>query len=202
MKKILKIAVTGSAGSGKSLVCKRFGQLGLVILDCDQIARQIVEPGEPAYKKVVALFGEGILQKNKEFDRLKLRNIIVDQPDKRAQLEGILHPGILDELWIQIKTAAFDKEYAVAVEVPLLFELSMEKQFDVTVTVAAKEVDLVKRISCRDDVPQASAQKVLDLQMPQQHKIDRSDYVIWNAGKTQELYDAVDNLYMDIKKNS
>ena len=75
---ILKIAVTGSAGSGKSLVCQRFKEIGLVTLDCDIIARQVVEPGMPGFKKIVDLFGQKVVQKQGTLDRAKLRNIIVN----------------------------------------------------------------------------------------------------------------------------
>jgi dephospho-CoA kinase len=200
--KILKIAVTGSAGSGKSLVCRRLKELGLVTLDCDQIARQIVEPGKPAYNKVKGLFGNGVVQKDLQLYRSKLRALILEKPLLRKKMEGILHPEILDELFLQIKTTEYKKEKAVAVEVPLLFELDMGIQFDVTITVAAKDSDLAVRISSRDGVSLENAQKILDLQMPQSEKIQRSDHVISNNGTTRELFDSVDELYARLKKNS
>jgi len=198
---ILKIAVTGSAGSGKSIVCRRFNELGLVTLDCDQIAREVVEPGKPAYNKVVALFGNDVVLENRQLDRLKLRNIIVDKPGLRKKMEGILHPQILKDLFLQIETADYKKEKAVAVEVPLLFELDMNIAFDVSITVAAKDGDLIQRISSRDSVSTESAKKILDLQLAQEEKIKRSDFVLWNKGTLQELFDSVDKLYAQLKKN-
>ena len=76
--KILKIAVTGSAGSGKSLVCNCFKTIGLVTLDCDVIARQVVEPGTTGFEKVVALFGQKVVNKQGSLDRAGLRSIIID----------------------------------------------------------------------------------------------------------------------------
>ncbi len=76
--KILKIAITGSAGSGKSLVCQRLGQTGVATLDCDYIARKVVEPAMPGFTKIVELFGKKVIQKNGTLDRAMLRAIIVN----------------------------------------------------------------------------------------------------------------------------
>ena len=138
--KILRIAITGSAGSGKSLVCRRFKTIGLVTLDCDVIARQVVEPGKPGFKKIVEVFGRSVLEKTGTLDRVLLRNIIVDDAILRKKMEDILHPQILMEMVSQIENAVYKDKKAVAVEVPLLFELGMEKQFDATVVVVLQSI--------------------------------------------------------------
>jgi dephospho-CoA kinase len=199
MKK-LKIAVTGSAGSGKSLVCKRLKEIGLVTLDCDIIARQIVEPGMPGFKKIVELFDQKIVGKQGTLDRARLRNIIVNNSLLRQKMEDILHPQIIKEMIFQIENAEATDKNAVVVEVPLLFELGMEKQFDVTIAVTAQELDLIKRISDRDNVAKKEAQKILDLQMSQEDKMTRADYVIFNKGSRSELFESVDNLFDIIQK--
>ena len=198
--KILRIAVTGSAGSGKSLVCKRFKTIGLVTLDCDVIARQVVEPGMPGFEKIVEVFGQSVVQKQGTLDRTLLRNIIVDDAILRKKMEDILHPQILSEMVFQIENAMYKDKKAVAVEVPLLFELGMEKQFDVTIVVAAQDMDLVKRISKRDKVSKENAQKMLDLQMAQEDKMAMADHVVINKGTMAELFESVDNLFDKIQK--
>ncbi|SDU22123.1 dephospho-CoA kinase [Desulfobacula phenolica] len=198
--KILRIAVTGSAGSGKSLVCRRFKEIGLVTLDCDVIARQVVEPGMQGFTKITQLFGQEIVLKDGSLDRPRLRNIIVNDPKMRKKMEDILHPQIIKEMAAQMKNAAYTDKKAVAVEVPLLFELGMEKQFDVTIVVTANDPDLVKRISDRDKVTLKDAQKMLDLQMPQEEKTVKADYVIINKGTSSELFESVDNLFEEIQK--
>ena len=198
--KILRIAVTGSAGSGKSIVCERFKAIGLVTLDCDIIARQVVEPGMPGFKKIVEVFGQKMVQKDGTLDRAGLRHVIVEDAILRKKMEDILHPQIAVEMVSQIENAVYKKEKAVAVEVPLLFELGMEKQFDVTIVVAAQDMDLVKRISKRDKVSKENAQKVLDLQMAQKDKIAMADHVVINTGTMAELFESVDNLFGKIKK--
>jgi dephospho-CoA kinase len=198
--KILKIAVTGSAGSGKSLVCKRFKEIGLVTLDCDRIARQVVAPGEPGFKDIVQLLGQGVLSGTGELDRPKLRNLIINDPGIRKKVESLLHPRILDQMMLQISNADYSDIKAVAVEVPLLFESGMDQFFDLTIAVMAKDQDLVKRISRRDQVKKTDAQKMLDLQMSQKEKAARADHVILNLGTSVELFESVDNLFQKIQK--
>ncbi|WP_299976406.1 dephospho-CoA kinase [Desulfobacula sp.] len=198
--KILRIAVTGSAGSGKSLVCQRFKEIGLVTLDCDVIARYVVEPGEEAFEKVVELFGQKVVRKEGTLDRATLRNIIMNDSLLRQKMENILHPQIIKEMVSQIENAEIKDKKAVVVEVPLLFELGMEEQFDITIAVMAKDMDLIKRISDRDNVTKKDAQKILDLQMSQENKMTRADYVILNEGKRSELFESVDNLFNKIQK--
>lgn len=198
--KILKIAVTGSAGSGKSLVCRRLGQIGVKTLDCDKIARQVVEPGTQGFNEVVELFGRSIIQEQGTLDRARLRNKIVRDPKMRKQMEDILHPRIMKEMLVQMETAVYPDKQAVAVEVPLLFETGMDRLFDVTIMVMADDHDLVRRISKRDTVSQTDAQKMLGLQMSQQEKSQRADHVIANRGTLPELFDSVDDLFDRIQK--
>ena len=199
---ILKIGVTGSAGSGKSLVCRAFKQLGLVTLDCDRIARQVVEPGQKAYNKVVSIFGTDVVAGDNGLDRAKLRKIIVSHPDLRKQLEGVLHPIIIEEMVRQMETADYESQSACAVEVPLLFELGMEAYFDVIVTVVTEEADLIERICGRDNVDEDAAKKMLALQMNQDEKVKRADYVISNQGRAGDLLSAVSSLYEKLVINS
>ena len=198
--KILKIAVTGSAGSGKSLVCKRLKEIGLVTLDCDRIARQVVAPGEPGFKDIVQLLGQEVLSETGGLDRPMLRNLIINDPDIRKKVEGLLHPRILEQMMLQIKTADYTDIKAVAVEVPLLFESGMDQFFDFTIAVMARNQDLVKRISRRDRVKETDAQKMLGLQMSQEEKTARADHVIFNLGTSAELFESVDILFHKIQK--
>jgi dephospho-CoA kinase len=199
-KKIFKIAVTGSAGSGKSLVCKRFRELGLETLDCDIIARQVVEPGEAGFKDIVETFGHDVILNQGGLDRSKLRNLIINDDNMRKKMEAILHPRILEQMMLQISTADYKDIKAVAVEVPLLFESGMDQFFDVTIAVMAKDQDLIKRISERDKVKEIDAKKMLSLQMPQEEKMKRADHILYNTGTNSELFESVDILFNKIQK--
>lgn len=198
--KILKIAVTGSAGSGKSLVCKRLNELGLVTLDCDIIARQVVEPGEPGFQGIIDLIGRDVVSGAGGLDRPKLRKLIINDPDLRKKVEDILHPMILEQMMTRISTADYKDIKAVAVEVPLLFESGMDRFFDVSIAVVARDQDLVKRIAGRDGVKESDAEKMIRLQMPQEEKKARADHILLNSGTSAELFESVDNLFAEIQK--
>ena len=198
--KFLKIGVTGSAGSGKSLICEGFRRIGLVTLDCDQIARQVVEPGEPAYERVVEIFGSRVVAADRTLDRAALRNIIVADAKQREFLESILHPVINREMIRQMDEAILVKKKSCAVEVPLLFELGMEILFDVTIVVTAAREVLVTRISTRDGVSPDSAAKMLDIQMPQSEKMQKADFIIENSGDPAAIFSSVNFLYQKLVK--
>jgi len=137
---------------------------------------------------------EGIL------NRAMLRSIIVKNSILRKKMENILHPQILKEMIFQIENREYSNKKAVAVEVPLLFESGMEKYFDITIVVTAREMNLVKRISDRDNVTRENAQKMLNLQMAQEDKAEMADYRISNKGTRSELFESVDNLFDKIEK--
>ncbi|WP_321416498.1 dephospho-CoA kinase [uncultured Desulfobacter sp.] len=192
---MLKIGVTGSAGSGKSLVCEGFRRIGLETLDCDEIARQVVAPGRIAYYQVVNSFGSHIVSSDGALDRSALRRMILTTEGSREKLESILHPIIISETVRLMNEAVQLKQKSCAVEVPLLFELGMEDLFDVVVVVTASDSTLVDRISCRDGVDKESAQKLLAIQMPQSEKVKKADCVIENTGEPKAVFRAVNDLY-------
>lgn len=195
---MLKIGVTGSAGSGKSLVCEGFRRIGLVTLDCDEIARQVVEPGQVGYDLVVKAFGSEVVAPDRTLDRPALRRMIVSTKGSREKLESILHPIIISETVRLMEEAVHSKQKSCAVEVPLLFELGMENLFDVVVVVTASDSTLVERISRRDGVNRESAQKLLAIQMPQSEKVRKADYVIENRGEPEAVFKSVDGLYQKL----
>ncbi len=197
---IFKIAVTGSAGSGKSIVCKRFIELGLIIFDCDKIARQVVEPGEQACKDIIKFFGKGVSFSDNSLNRPELRKIISQDVKKRKTLESIVHPAIFKKLFSEIEKIESKGVQSVVVEVPLLFESNIETKFNYIITVAGHNEELVTRIMKRDLVSQKEAKNILKIQLSQKEKIERSDSVIWNISGIDELQSSVDLLFKKIKK--
>ncbi len=197
----LIIGVTGSAGSGKSLVCRRLGELGMATLDCDRIARQVVEPGEEGLAQLIERFGPELLDKTGRLDRKALRKILVDDEQQRTEIENILHPLIREKMCGQMEEVLYKcGKKAVAVEVPLLFETNLAQLFDVTIAVTAEKAKLAQRISRRDHVSEAEAGKILALQMSQEEKSGRADHVITNSGTLSQLFDSVDKLFDKLEK--
>lgn len=199
--KRLKIAVTGSAGSGKSLVCRRLDQIGVKTLDCDKIARQVVEPGQKGLEELVKTYGTDICTPDGGLDRKHLRAILVRDDTQKKVIEQILHPLIQEKMCCQMEKALYIKGVeAVAVEVPLLFESGMDTLFDKTIAVIGEPDQLVQRISGRDNVSDADAKRLLDLQMSQQEKQARADHILKNTGSESQLFESVDKLFEKIQK--
>lgn len=197
---ILTTAVTGSAGSGKSIVGKKLAQLGMAGFDCDRIAREIVEPGMPAFQRIHRLLGDESVAPDGTLDRARLRRMISEDPKVRKQMEEILHPLILDTLFSRIKAAETRGYQAAVAEVPLLFEQDLEDRFDLAIAVVSDPEILLQRIMERDGVDRRSAEKILALQLDQQDKRRRADIVIENNAGINDLYLEVERVFGEIEK--
>lgn len=189
------VAVTGGAGSGKSLVCRYLAQKGVYLVNADQIAREVVMPGTEGLKKVGDHFGPSILKADGSLDRAALRREILADDKSRRDLEAILHPEILALMKSRIQAASKTGCDVVAAEVPLLFELGMATQFDKTVLVKARRDIKVKRLTARDHVSETDAGRLLDLQMSDAEKEKLADIVIENNGTVEELIKNVDRVH-------
>lgn len=191
----LTVAVTGGAGSGKSLVCERLVRRGGGLINADQVARDVVKPGTEGLNEIVDHFGMSVLTEDGVLDRAALRRRILSNADDRRALETILHPRILSEMENRIK-ASHDAGCALVVaEVPLLFELDMASRFDKVVLVKAERHIKVMRLTRRDNVSEEDAQRLLDIQTADDIKEKQSDFVIENNGSKEELIKCVDRLY-------
>ncbi|MEA3279871.1 MAG: dephospho-CoA kinase [Thermodesulfobacteriota bacterium] len=195
MSKIEKIAVTGSAGSGKTTVCSRFQELGLRVINADVLAREVVFPGSTAYKKIINYFGEKVLNDDATLNRRMLRHSIIHDDIARKSLEHFMHPEIIKLMKTQITAAEKDGNSVVVVEVPLLFELDMESWFDETIVVIAKRELRLKRLMDRDNISRSDAKNLLDIQMPDEEKAGRADLVLQNNGSVEQLIELVDVYY-------
>jgi dephospho-CoA kinase len=202
IKKVLKVAVTGGAGSGKSSVCNRLKELGITIISSDALAREAVAPGSTAHKKIINYFGEKVLLNDGKLNRQMLRRIIVNDGAARRSLEQFIHPEISKLMHRKIAQAEQNGDRVVAVEVPLLFELGMEKQFDLVVVVSADPNLRVKRLMDRDKVSREDAEELLNVQMPDREKEKRGGVVVSNNGSTEQLINSVDRLYEKFLKNA
>jgi len=202
IKKMFKIAVTGGAGSGKSSVCNRLKELGITIISSDALAREAVAPGAAAHEKILNYFGEKVVLSDGKLNRQMLRRIIVNDDTARRSLERFIHPEISKLMQQKMAQAEQNGGRVVAVEVPLLFELGMEKQFDLIVIVSADPKLRVKRLMDRDKVSREDAEELLNVQMPDQEKVKRGGFVLSNNGSTEQLISAVNRLYENLLKIS
>jgi dephospho-CoA kinase len=196
-KKILKVAVTGGAGSGKTSVCKRLKELGVKVISADELAREAVAPGSTAFKKIVHYFGKTVLLSDGTLNRKKLRRMITDD-DARLAMERFIHHEIEKLILKNVVCAEKEGCRMVVIEVPLLFELGMKEKFDWVVVVSTDKELRVKRLMARDQTSRDEAMGLIDVQMPEKEKIDRADYVVRNEGSMEKLVESVDILFNNL----
>jgi dephospho-CoA kinase len=147
----LLVAVTGGIASGKSVVSKRLEELGAPIIDYDVIAREIVEPGKPAWKDIVAYFGEQVLKEDRQIDRKKISDIVFRDTEKRKKLEGFTHPRIIEEAARQADEIAGKNPNAIIqVAVPLLIEINFQRKFHKVLLVYVPREMQIERLMKRD----------------------------------------------------
>ena len=197
-KKILKVAVTGGAGSGKTSVCNRLKELGVKVISADEMAREAVAPGSTAFKKIVHYFGNTILLSDGTLNRKKLRRMITDDDDARLAMERFIHHEIAKLILKNVVFAEKEGSRMVVIEVPLLFELDMKEKFDWVVVVSADKELRVKRLMERDQTSRDEAMHLIDVQMPEKEKINRADYVVRNEGPMEKLVESVDILFNNL----
>jgi dephospho-CoA kinase len=197
-KKILKVAVTGGAGSGKTSVCKRLKELGVKVISADELAREAVAPGSTAFKKIVHYFGKTVLLSDGTLNRKKLRRMITDDDDARLAMERFIHHEIEKLILKNVVCAEKEGCRMVVIEVPLLFELGMKEKFDWVVVVSTDKELRVKRLMARDQTSRDEAMGLIDVQMPEKEKIDRADYVVRNEGSMEKLVESVEILFNNL----
>ena len=189
------MAVTGGAGSGKTSVCNRLKEFGVKVISSDVLAREAVAQGSPAHKNIVNYFGDRVLLSDGRVNRQMLRHIIVHDDAARLALERFIHPEISNLMQRKMDQAAQEGDRVVIIEVPLLFELGMEGQFDVIVVVSADYESRVARLMERDNVSLSEAQDLINVQMQEERKVERAEFVINNEGSKEQLANAVDIFY-------
>jgi len=188
---MLIVALTGGIGSGKSMVGDMFADLGAVVVDSDQLAREVVERGSAGFDQVIAAFGDGVL-KNGDLDRASLAELIFNDANKRVQLEQITHP-LIRKAFTKVIEAA-DKNSIVINQIPLLVESKNNYRFDHTITVAAGEDVRSERLLKKG----FSSQQIQQRMQAQANDSEReaiSDTVITNNKSESELRDQVEKIW-------
>jgi dephospho-CoA kinase len=159
----------------------------------------VVEPGLPAWQDIVSYFGKEILQENQEIDRAKLAKIVFNDEEKRKQLEHFVHSRMGEEIGRQQKAALEADLNAVIIhDVPLLFEVGVDKTVQKTIVVYACEENQVKRLMQRDGLSEVDIKSRIRAQMPLAEKMNRADYVINNDGSVEETKRQVEQLYQEL----
>ena len=196
---MLKIAITGGAGTGKSTVARMFAELGAEVLDADQIAREAVAVGAPAWVELRRLYGEDYFNPDGTLNRSRLAQSVFADPEERRRLDGLIHPRVEAELKARVAELARRGVPLVLVEVPLLFETGREAAFDRVIVVAAPEALQIRRLGDRDGRGEAEIRGILAAQWPLKDKVARADYVVDNGGPRRRTQGQVKNIWEELK---
>lgn len=188
----LRIGLTGGVASGKSAVAERLLARGVPVLDADQIARELTEPGAAALSEIIHAFGMGYRLPDGSLNRRALRELVFEDRDARLRLEKILHPRI--RALLEERAAASSAPY-VLIAVPLLAEVGRYAWLDAVVVVDVPRALQRARLLVRDGVDAALAERMLDAQATRQQRLVIADYVIDNTGSLAELDVAVARLH-------
>ncbi len=195
---MLKVGLTGNIAAGKSSVARVWRELGATVIDADELARRAVEPGTPALARIVDRWGPRVLAPDGSLDRAALRAIVFADEGERRALEAITHPAVaaLREEEHQLARARGDR--LVVSDVPLLFEVGMEGEFDRLVLVDAPAEIRRERIVRDRGLSPEEADRMIAAQMPAAEKRARADLVIENAGTSDELRAAAEKVWREL----
>ena len=181
------VGLTGGIASGKSAVARILERLGAAVINADDLAREVVEPGKVAWQEIVDAFGTGVLQPDQTLDRQKLRTLIFSDREGRKKLEAIIHPRVRALAEQRIRERALAGYSTIVYEVPLLFEGKLHEWLRPVILVACDPETQRKRLQERDHLTPTEAQKHIDAQMSLAEKRRLADYVIDNNGSLEEV---------------
>ena len=187
-----RVGLTGGIASGKSTAAKFFGALGVPILDSDQVARDVVEPGQPPLERLVERFGRKILTADGHLDRPALRDIVFSDPKARADLEALTHPAIGAAM--EARSAAAGGPYQILVS-PLLVEKNLASHVDRVLVVDCDEELQIRRLRDRDGSTPEQVQAIHKAQAPRAARLKAADDVIRNESDMSAVRDQVAALH-------
>jgi len=188
------LGLTGGIGSGKTMVGTMFTELGAELIDADQLAREVVEPGQPALDEIATSFGREILLPNGRLDRRKLGGIVFADAAARDRLNAITHPRIRERMDAAI-SARRDREGVLIVDIPLLYENARTDAVEKVIVVWVDPETQYRRLIERGGLTDEEARRRIAAQMPLDQKRALADYVIDNSGSPAATRRQVEAIY-------
>ncbi len=190
------VGLTGGIATGKSTVSRMLAAAGAYIIDADVLARDVVQPGLPAWNAVVKSFGRQILHEDQTIDRDRLAAVVFDDPQRKAELERIVHPAVGEAMAAQLAAiAASAPDSVVVLDVPLLYEAKMDAGLALVIVVYAPEAVQLERLILRNGLSREEARARIAAQMPIAEKRRRAGVVIDNSGSLESTRQQVQALW-------
>lgn len=194
---MLVVGLTGNIGSGKSTVANILRSLGAKVIDTDQVAREVVEPGTPGLKAIVDAFGQEVLNQDGSLNRSRMAQIVFSDPDARARLNAIVHPAIRQVILHEISTyketitsgdraGVNESAPLLVIEAPLLIETGLHELVNEVWLVTVDLPNQIARTTRRDDATAEQIRQRLAAQMPQEDKIPYAHRIIDNSGSLEQ----------------
>jgi dephospho-CoA kinase len=175
---MILIGLTGGVATGKSTVAKMFKKCGAIVIDADELARDVVQPGKPAWREIIRMFGKDIVNPDRTINRHTLGTIVFPDKKKLRRLERIIHPRVAREQVRLTKQAARKDPQAIVIyDVPLLFEAGIDKRVDKVIVVTADRETQIRRLKKRNGFTRAESLRRIRSQMPLAMKRLRADYI-------------------------
>ena len=200
---MILVGLTGGIATGKSTVARMFKRCGAVVIDADQLARDVVRPGKPAWRDIVDVFGRGVLNSNRSINRQALAAIVFGDRRKLRRLERIIHPRVAREQQRITRHIAERSPHAVVVyEVPLLFESGAHKRVDKIIVVTADRETQIARLKRRNRLGRQQALRRIKNQMALARKVGLADAVLDGTDDKIALRKEVRRLLTLFQRNS
>jgi len=193
----VRVGLTGGIASGKSTVAAILRELGAVVVDSDQLARDVVAKGTPGLALVVEAFGDELLTPDGELDRPKMAAVVFNDPERRKQLEGILHP-LIGAASLELEAEAREQGHLVVNDIPLLVEAGMASLFDRVIVVDVPVEEAVRRMVEDRGWTREDAEARVAAQASREDRRAVATYVIDNSGKREELREQVESIYREL----
>lgn len=190
----LVIGLTGGIASGKSTVAQMFQQRGITVVDADVIAKEAVEKGMPAYRKITETFGSGVLLETGDIDRKKLGELVFKNEEKRMQLNAIVHPEVRKTMIRERDEAIQAGERFVVLDIPLLYESGLEHLADKVIVVWIPKKLQLERLMKRNSLNEEEALNRIHAQLPLDEKRKKADAVIDNSGCLEDTENQLQRL--------
>src|SRR5688572_15605119 len=190
-----RVGLTGGIATGKSHVRAVFEALGVPTIDADVLAHKAVAPGSATFEAVKTRFGPAVLDPAGGLDRRKLGSVVFADPQARKDLEAIIHPEVVEAIkrWF---SSLGDQAHPFAIaDVPLLYEASRERDYDVVIVTACELATQIRRVMARDGITEAEARQRIAAQLPLDEKVRRADYVIRTDGLLANTNAQVHEIY-------
>jgi dephospho-CoA kinase len=212
---LLKVGLTGGIAAGKSTVGEMFVALGAQLILADEIAHQLMQPGQEVYREVVRHFGPEILHANGTINRTRLAEVVfgtpssetVEKPSRSQQLNQIVHPAVIEyhDNWME-EVGRSDSQAVAMVEAALLLEAGAGKSFDRLLVVTCRPEQRIERWArCRNVDPESARKEVarrMAVQLPDEEKIKSADYVIDNSGSLDATQQQVGRIYRELQEQA